>query len=171
MEISQILSFLLVSWFVVWCFLRSFFLKEREREERKVKNSGKRFGIIYWIDIYIKKIIHKFKILLPFLSISLIWYFLFLGGDGTFLATAQYIKSNEIPLIGVNTDPTKSQGLIWIMKLIRFELIDRLVLKLRWYDWYELVILKYLRFYFIHFSSLFFNCLFLILYKFFFLTN
>jgi len=37
---------------------------------------------------------------------------LFLGGDGTFLATAQYIKSNEIPLIGVNTDPTKSQGLI-----------------------------------------------------------
>ena len=33
-----------------------------------------------------------------------------LGGDGTFLKTASMIKSNRLPIVGVNTDPTRSVG-------------------------------------------------------------
>lgn len=28
-----------------------------------------------------------------------------LGGDGTFLKTASYIKNSQKPILGVNTDP------------------------------------------------------------------
>ena len=33
-----------------------------------------------------------------------------LGGDGTFLKTASMIKDNTLPVLGVNTDPTRSVG-------------------------------------------------------------
>lgn len=33
-----------------------------------------------------------------------------LGGDGTFLKTASMIKSNRLPIVGVNTDPARSIG-------------------------------------------------------------
>jgi NAD kinase len=33
-----------------------------------------------------------------------------LGGDGTFLKTASMIKSNALPIFGVNTDPSRSVG-------------------------------------------------------------
>lgn len=33
-----------------------------------------------------------------------------LGGDGTFLKTASMISSNQMPIFGVNTDPTRSVG-------------------------------------------------------------
>ena len=33
-----------------------------------------------------------------------------LGGDGTFLKTASMIKSNRLPICGINTDPTRSVG-------------------------------------------------------------
>lgn len=33
-----------------------------------------------------------------------------LGGDGTFLKTASMIKSNRLPIVGVNTDPARSVG-------------------------------------------------------------
>eukprot|EP01134_Creolimax_fragrantissima_P007963 CFRG7963T1 len=32
------------------------------------------------------------------------------GGDGTFLSTASMVKGNHVPLIGINTDPERSQG-------------------------------------------------------------
>jgi NAD+ kinase len=33
-----------------------------------------------------------------------------LGGDGTFLKTASMISDNTLPVLGVNTDPTRSVG-------------------------------------------------------------
>ena len=33
-----------------------------------------------------------------------------LGGDGTFLKTASMIHDNTMPVLGVNTDPTRSVG-------------------------------------------------------------
>ena len=33
-----------------------------------------------------------------------------LGGDGTFLKTASMIFDNPLPVLGVNTDPTRSVG-------------------------------------------------------------
>lgn len=33
-----------------------------------------------------------------------------LGGDGTFLKTASMIKTNRLPIFGVNTDPSRSVG-------------------------------------------------------------
>jgi len=33
-----------------------------------------------------------------------------LGGDGTFLKTASMIKSSNLPIVGVNTDPARSVG-------------------------------------------------------------
>jgi len=33
-----------------------------------------------------------------------------LGGDGTFLKTASMVTSNRLPILGVNTDPTRSVG-------------------------------------------------------------
>lgn len=33
-----------------------------------------------------------------------------MGGDGTFLKTASMIKTNSMPIFGVNTDPSRSVG-------------------------------------------------------------
>ena len=33
-----------------------------------------------------------------------------LGGDGTFLKTASFINNRHIPILGVNTDPSRSVG-------------------------------------------------------------
>lgn len=35
-----------------------------------------------------------------------------LGGDGTFLKTASHIKNNELAILGVNTDPMRSVGML-----------------------------------------------------------
>ena len=32
------------------------------------------------------------------------------GGDGTFLQAASWVKTNKVPCIGINTDPSRSQG-------------------------------------------------------------
>lgn len=33
-----------------------------------------------------------------------------LGGDGTFLKTASLVTRNTLPVLGVNTDPSRSVG-------------------------------------------------------------
>jgi NAD+ kinase len=33
-----------------------------------------------------------------------------LGGDGTFLKTASMVLTSRVPILGVNTDPTRSVG-------------------------------------------------------------
>ncbi len=33
-----------------------------------------------------------------------------LGGDGTFLHTSSMIESDQIPILGINTDPSRSLG-------------------------------------------------------------
>jgi NAD+ kinase len=33
-----------------------------------------------------------------------------MGGDGTFLKTASYIRTSKLPILGINTDPTRSVG-------------------------------------------------------------
>jgi NAD kinase len=33
-----------------------------------------------------------------------------LGGDGTFLKTASMVQTSRVPVLGVNTDPTRSVG-------------------------------------------------------------
>lgn len=33
-----------------------------------------------------------------------------LGGDGTFLRTASLVQGNQVPILGVNTDPQRSVG-------------------------------------------------------------
>ena len=43
-----------------------------------------------------------------------------LGGDGTFLKTASYIKNSQKPILGVNTDPQRSVGMLCNRK-IKFE--------------------------------------------------
>ena len=43
------------------------------------------------------------------------------GGDGTFLSAAQAIQTSALPLLGINTDPTKSQGSLCCCSL---DLID-----------------------------------------------
>jgi NAD kinase len=35
-----------------------------------------------------------------------------LGGDGHFLSIAQYIKNDNLPMIGVNSDPVRSNGFL-----------------------------------------------------------
>lgn len=44
-------------------------------------------------------------------------YVVTLGGDGHFLKAANYVKSNQIPLIGINTDPERSFGRFWSHKM------------------------------------------------------
>ena len=41
-----------------------------------------------------------------FCKIILLW----LGGDGTYLRCASVIKSRNIPILGINTDPSRSIG-------------------------------------------------------------
>lgn len=33
-----------------------------------------------------------------------------LGGDGTFLKTASFVKNRTLPMLGINTDPQRSVG-------------------------------------------------------------
>jgi NAD kinase len=33
-----------------------------------------------------------------------------MGGDGTFLKTASYIRTPSLPILGINTDPSRSAG-------------------------------------------------------------
>jgi NAD kinase len=35
-----------------------------------------------------------------------------LGGDGTYLRTASMIKSRDVPILGINTDPGRSLGIL-----------------------------------------------------------
>ena len=46
-----------------------------------------------------------------------------LGGDGTFLKTANYILDNQMPLLGINTDPKRSVGCL-CPTAVRDPLID-----------------------------------------------
>jgi NAD kinase len=40
----------------------------------------------------------------------LIKCFVLLGGDGTYLRVAGVIDNSELPILGINTDPTRSTG-------------------------------------------------------------
>jgi len=42
-----------------------------------------------------------------------------LGGDSTFLRAAAGIKDQSIPIIGINTDPRFSQGMLNSVKIFR----------------------------------------------------
>ena len=44
------------------------------------------------------------------------------GGDGTFLLGASKIRNPNIPVIGINTDPTRSEGYLCIPKHFSFSL-------------------------------------------------
>jgi len=33
-----------------------------------------------------------------------------MGGDGTFLKTASFVKNKTLPMLGINTDPQRSVG-------------------------------------------------------------
>jgi NAD kinase len=58
-----------------------------------------------------------------------------LGGDGTFLKTASLVLDNKLPVLGVNTDPTRSVGHLCSKKIpfhdrdkeidVMFKYIDR----------------------------------------------
>ena len=53
-----------------------------------------------------------------------------LGGDGTFLKTASTIPTSRIPVLGVNTDPTRSVGHLCSRKIpfkTREEETDRML--------------------------------------------
>ena len=38
------------------------------------------------------------------------------GGDGTFLMAASKVKGHSIPVIGINTDPFRSEGVLCLPK-------------------------------------------------------
>lgn len=40
-----------------------------------------------------------------------------LGGDGTFLKTASQITTNRLPILGINTDPSRSAGALTTRKV------------------------------------------------------
>jgi NAD+ kinase len=40
-----------------------------------------------------------------------------LGGDGTFLRTASMITTNRLPILGINTDPSRSAGALTTRKV------------------------------------------------------
>ena len=44
------------------------------------------------------------------------------GGDGTFLLGASKVRNPNIPVIGINTDPTRSEGYLCIPKHFSFSL-------------------------------------------------
>ena len=51
------------------------------------------------------------------------------GGDGSFLLGASKIQNPDIPVIGINTDPTRSEGYLCLPKHFSFNLdhaIDQL---------------------------------------------
>ena len=35
-----------------------------------------------------------------------------LGGDGTYLRTSSMIENNKVPILGINTDPARSLGIL-----------------------------------------------------------
>ena len=44
------------------------------------------------------------------------------GGDGTFLLGASKVRNPNVPVIGINTDPTRSEGYLCIPKHFSFSL-------------------------------------------------
>ena len=52
-----------------------------------------------------------------------------MGGDGTFLKTASYIKTTALPILGINTDPSRSVGHL-TNRAVGFERKDREIKKI-----------------------------------------
>jgi NAD kinase len=52
-----------------------------------------------------------------------------MGGDGTFLKTASYIRTHKLPILGINTDPSRSVGHL-TNKAVNFERKDRDIQKI-----------------------------------------
>ena len=44
-------------------------------------------------------------------------YVITLGGDGTFLTTAHYIRDQNIKILGINSDPCSSLGYLCPLKI------------------------------------------------------
>jgi NAD+ kinase len=40
-----------------------------------------------------------------------------IGGDGTYLRTAGAIETSDLPILGINTDPTRSTGYLCTNKI------------------------------------------------------
>jgi NAD+ kinase len=55
--------------------------------------------------------------------------FYVIGGDGTYLRTAGLIDNCELPILGINTDPTRSTGHLCTNKIyndVKEKQIDRI---------------------------------------------
>ena len=57
-----------------------------------------------------------------------------LGGDGTFLKTASFIKNRHIPILGVNTDPQRSVGCLCNRKVFHASCEDDIVKMMRYIE-------------------------------------
>ena len=54
---------------------------------------------------------------------------LLIGGDGTFLRTSGIIENQDVPILGLNTDPTRSTGFLCNAKIYndqKEKLIERI---------------------------------------------
>ena len=57
-----------------------------------------------------------------------------MGGDGTFLKTASFIKNRHIPILGVNTDPQRSVGCLCNRKVFHASCEDDIVKMMRYIE-------------------------------------
>jgi NAD+ kinase len=74
-------------------------LESRGVETKKVQRNGYTSDLINWADVIFTT-----------------------GGDGTFLLGASKIRHPDKPVIGINTDPTRSEGYLCVPKHFSFNL-------------------------------------------------